>query len=176
MDKKRLIVVLIIAAMLLLASVGTALAYMFKDTGDVPNEFIPGVVSCEISEEIKNDVKSKITVKNTGNIDAYIRVKLVTYWVNGSGDVVPKAPAEINFTPGSGWVKSSISNTYYYSVPVAPGAKIESLLGSSITLKEEDGYLQKVDVFAEAIQANPTTAVSSSWHVTVSGSTITSAK
>lgn len=175
MYKKRLIVVLIIAAMLLLASVGTALAYMFKDTGDIPNEFIPGVVSCEISEEFENDVKSKITVENTGNIDAYIRVKLVTYWVNGCGDVVPKAPAEINFTPGSGWVKSSSSNTYYYSVPVAPGAKVESLLGSSITLKEEDGYLQVVDVFAEAIQANPATAVSNSWHVTVSGSTITSA-
>ena len=175
MDKKRLIAISIVVCVLLLASVGTALAYMFKDTGDVPNEFTPGVVSCEISEEFENDVKSKITVENTGNIDAYIRVKLVTYWVNGSGDVVPKAPAEISFTSGSGWVKSSSSNTYYYSVPVAPGAKIENLLGSSIILAKDGEYLQVVDVFAEAIQANPTTAVRDSWLVNISGSEIVSA-
>ena len=175
MDKKRLIVILIIAAMLILASVSTALAYMLRDTGEVENDFISGIVSCEISEEFENDVKSKITVENTGNVDAYIRVKLVTYWVSGNGNIAPKAPSEINFTPGSGWVKSGSSDTYYYSVPVAPGVKIENLLGSSIILKEEDGYLQVVDVFAEAIQANPTTAVSNSWHVTVSGSEIISA-
>ena len=175
MDKKRLIAISIIVCMLLLASVGTVLAYMFKDTGDVPNNFIPGVVSCSIEEVFDGTEKSKITVTNTGNIDAYIRVKLVTYWEDKDGNVAPKAPAEINFTSGSGWVKSSSSNTYYYSVPVAPGAKIENLLGSSIILAKDGEYLQVVDVFAEAIQANPTTAVRDSWLVSLSGSEIVSA-
>ena len=58
---------------------------------------------------------------------------------------------------------------------MAPGAGIENLLGSSIILAKDGEYLQVVDVFAEAIQANPTTAVRDSWLVNISGSEIVSA-
>ena len=101
-----------------------------------------------------------------------MRVRLVSYWVDSAtGAIAAKPSPAVSFTPGSGWVAGSGSgNTYYYQVPVAPGDTTNELLGSEITLTSLDGLVQVVEVFAEAIQAQPTTAVTDSWGVTLSSS------
>jgi len=70
------------------------------------------------------------------------------------------------FTLGEDWIKGS-DDTYYYRLPVAPNASTKDLLGSDMTLTEKQGYLQVVDVFAEAIQSLPEEAVTTSWKVTL---------
>lgn len=182
-----------VALLLVLVLVcGTVFAYMFHRTEDKSTTFIPAQVSCEVQESFKDNAKSSITVQNTGNIDAYIRVRLVTYWVTGETDAngKPKVaakedPPELDFTPASGWIADSNNTdsdkTFYYQIPVGEKGSANDttpeLLSSSITLEmDSDGNRQVVDVFAEAIQAKPTTAVEEAWGVALSGTTITGEK
>lgn len=173
--KKTLNLRRLIPAALLLSLIlacGSVFAYMFMRTDSYITTFSPAQVSCDVSETFDGSQKSSITVKNTGNIPAYLRVRLVSYWVDGEGNVVPKDPPDLSFTVNSGWIKG-VDHTYYYTEPVEPNDDLD-LLASPIELIEQDGYRQCVDVFAEAIQAEPAAAVTESWNVTLdSGNTIT---
>ena len=154
---------------------GTVFAYMFHRTEDQSTTFTPAQVSCEVQETFKNNAKSSIKVTNTGNIDAYIRVRLVTYWVDSDGNVAAKSSPALSITPANDWIAGK-DNTFYYPLPVAAGDTTPELLSSSITLVvDADGNRQVIDVFAEAIQAKPTTAVEEAWGVTLNGTTITGA-
>ena len=167
--KKRLkthqLILLGILIALMLAC-GAVYAYMFMRTGTQSTAFVPAKVDCEVEETYGNNVKSSITVKNTGNIDAYIRVRLVSYWVDADGNIVAKASPTLSISPAAGWIPGS-DNIYYYSSPVEPTQAPLELLASPITLEEEDGYRQVVDVFAEAIQAKPVKAAEDSWKVDI---------
>lgn len=166
---------LILALLLLLAistAGGSVVAYMVKRTQFKENTFTPAVVTCELHEVKNADTtkKTSITVENTGNVNAYMRVRLVSYWVDpATGAIAAKPSPVVSFTPGLGWVAGS-ENTYYYQAPVAPGDTTNELLGSEITLTSLDGLVQVVEVFAEAIQAQPASAVTGSWGVTLNGS------
>ena len=75
----RKVIVLAIAAVLLLsATVTGTLMYLVSKTTAVTNTFEPAIVTCEVQENFDGTVKKDVTVKNTSNIDAYLRVKLVT--------------------------------------------------------------------------------------------------
>lgn len=158
--------VLFVSFLLVLTCIGGVYAYMFKQTDIVDNQFIPAVVKCEVNEDYDGHVKSSITVKNTGNIDAYLRLRLVSYWIDSNGNIVPKASEMPTFSVNSGWIKGS-DDTYYYNSIVSPNNSTGNL-SSSIQLKESsEGYKQVVEVFAEAIQAKPKDAVTQAWPVNV---------
>lgn len=161
---------LLIFSLLLVATmaIGGSMAFLTTQTNAVVNTFTPAQVSPKVEEDFNGTVKSSITVQNTGDIDAYIRVKLVTYRVNNDGDHIGGTAEIPNFTPGAGWVERD--GYYYYTRPVAPNDSTGNLLGTSITLQEytdADGGKQAIDVMAEAIQSTPASAVTSAWNVTV---------
>lgn len=167
----------ILAAALLVSLCGTVLAYMFRQTAPIDNPFEPAKVDCEVIEVTNNPIteKSSIKVQNTGTIDAYLRVRLVTYWVDGEGNVAGKASPPLSVTPTSDWITGP-NNTFYYKSPVNPTEFTSELLNGNITLKQDGDYRQVIEVFAEAIQSQPADAVTSSWHVTLdSNGNITSA-
>ena len=113
-------------------------------------------------------------MKNTGTIDAFIRVKLVTYRTNDQGQHIGGTASLPNFTLGKGWVK--YGDYYYYTLPVAPKEKPEADLISSITLEsytDVDGGHQAIDVMAEAIQSEPARAVGQAWGVSISQGSVT---
>ena len=152
--------------------VGGTLAYLFTNTEPVENIFTPSYVSCSVTEEFNGTTKRNVNVTNTGNIDAYIRVKLVTYRVNNEGDHIGGTAKIPPFDPGAGWVKNG--DYYYYTKPVAPGANPAAALINSIDLigsyTDADGGKQVIEVMAEAIQANgvaddSTKAVVKAWGV-----------
>lgn len=175
----RKVIVLAIAAVLLLsATVTGTLMYLVSKTTAVTNTFEPATVTCEVQENFDGTVKKDVTVKNTSNIDAYLRVKLVTYRVNDKGERIGGTAAIPNFTLGEGWFEKD--GFYYYNKPVAPDAKsANDLIGSSgITLKEytdADGGRQVIEVIAEAIQSVPTSVVADNWNVTVDANGVISA-
>ena len=86
--KNRRFHVLYLAAVILLslAIVGTVAAYMFRVTQTEENLFVPAQVSCAVYETADDAMtrKTGITVENTSNISAYLRLRLVTYWVDTS--------------------------------------------------------------------------------------------
>lgn len=174
MGKRTLKTALLVLVSLLVLLCGTTFALMFRQTEPLDNQFEAAVVSCAVVESFDGTTKSSIAVKNTGNIDAYLRLRLVSYWVDSKGNIISKPSQMPTVSVASGWVAGS-DNTYYYSQPVAPNVTTPDLLGAKITLVQEDGYLQVIEVFADAIQSKPEAAVTESWGVTLPGGNITAA-
>ena len=149
--------------------VGGTVAWLSTKSAPITNTFLPSKVACEVTESFngRTGVKSNVTVKNTGDIDAYIRVKLVTYRVNDEGDHIGGIAKIPDFTPGAGWVENG--DYYYYTQPVAPGEQPEISLIDRITLTDSyddaDGGKQVIEVMAEAIQSTPAKAVTEAWGV-----------
>ena len=158
---------MVIATVLLLAlAIGGTVAWLSTKDAPITNTFNPSKVACEVTEKFDGStgVKSNVNVKNTGTINAFIRVKLVTYRTNDQGQHIGGTASLPNFTLGKGWVK--YGDYYYYTLPVAPKEKPEADLISSITLEsytDVDGGHQAIDVMAEAIQSVPEAAVNAAW-------------
>ena len=176
MGNRTLKIALLVMLPLLALLCGTTFALMFRQTEALDNRFEPAAVTCEIAESFDGTTKSTITVRNTGTIDAYLRVRLVTYWVDSGGNILAGTPSVPGFSLGANWISGG-ENTYYYKTPVPPGGSTGNLLGSSISLAQdaETGRYQVIEVFADAIQSNPGEAVTKSWGVTLSGGSITAA-
>lgn len=167
MKKSRILSIILITISVSLMLCGTVMAYMFHQTQYEDNHFTPAYVSCTVEEEFDGQQKTSIKVLNTGNIDAYIRVRLVSYWVDTEGKIVAKPSEMPIINLASGWL-SGANNTYYYQSPVDDESSTNDLLSSTITLdKDMDGNLQVVEVFAEAMQSKPIEAVSTNWGVAI---------
>ena len=145
--------------------VGGTLAWLSTKSAPITNTFLLSHVSCSVTEEFNGTTKSNVNVTNTGDIDAFIRVKLVTYRVNDEEQHIGGIAKIPDFTPGAGWVENG--DYYYYTKPVAPGTKPAAALISSIDLigsyTDADGGKQAIDVMAEAIQSVPEDAVQAAW-------------
>ena len=159
---------MVIATVLLLAlAIGGTLAWLSTKDAPIQNKFLPTKVTCEVMETFNGStgVKSNVNVKNTGTINAFIRVKLVTYRTNDAGEHIGGTAEIPDFDPGEGWVL--YDGYYYYTRPVAPGGKPGTNLINSMTLTgsytDADGGKQAVDVMAEAIQSVPQDAVQDAW-------------
>ena len=152
-------------------AVGGTVAYLVTRTTPVQNTFTPATVSCEVTEDFDGTTKSNVNVQNTGDTYAYIRVKLVSYRVNASGQHIGGTATVPGFTPGTNWVQNG--GYYYYTLPVAPGSSpANDLIGETgiklTTYDDADGGKQVIEVMAEAIQSSPASAVQQSWpNVTV---------
>lgn len=159
-------------------SVGGTLAYLSTQTGPVVNTFTPSHVDCEVDEKFSDNVKTSIKVHNTSDIEAYIRVKLVSYRVNSSEQHVG-GTAPVTFTLANGWFE--YGGFYYHIKPVDANDNSDSSTsdltsnliadGSKIVLTgkypDSDGGKQVVEVMAEAIQSKPVDAVEKAWGITV---------
>ena len=168
--KNTRIITLLIALLLFSAlAVGGTVAWLTANATPVKNTFTPSNVDCEVTEDFNGTIKSNVNVKNTGDTEAYIRVKLVTYRVNEQGQHIGGTATIPTFTLGTGWVEHD--GYYYYTSPVAAGKAPAADLIDSITLEDEytdaDGGKQVVEVMAEAIQSKPANAVNEAWGVTV---------
>lgn len=165
MGKQTVKMVFLVLSLLLVLLCGTTFALMFRQTNALNNQFQAAVVDCEVSEEFDGTEKSQICVTNTGNIEAYLRVRLVTYWVEGEEKIVAKPSQMPSLPPVSeGWVEKN--DIYYYKYPVAPRGKTPPLFTGKIVLQQdENDYCQVIEVFADAIQSKPAEAVKESWGV-----------
>ena len=163
-------ITLLIALLLFSAlAVGGTVAWLTANATPVKNTFTPSHVACEVNESFDGETKSNVNVTNTGDTEAYIRVKLVTYRVNAQGQHIGGTAEIPPFKPGTGWVEHD--GYYYYTSPVEPGKKPAANLINSIELtgsyNDADGGKQVIEVMAEAIQSQPKDAVESSWNVPV---------
>lgn len=159
---------IVMATVLLLAlAIGGTVAWLSTKSAPITNTFLSSKVACQVQEEFNSTtgVKTNVNVQNTGDTQAFIRVKLVSYRTNDAGDHIGGTAEIPTFTPGTGWVKHG--DYYYYTKPVAPNQKPEADLTDSMTLtgsyNDTDGGKQAIDVMAEAIQSVPEAAVQAAW-------------
>ena len=154
---------LIIAlALILVLAVGGTVAYIFTQTGPVINTFTPTEAKITVDEKTNDNQKTEIIVKNNSTgVPVYIRVALVANMIDEAGNVTGAASVP-TFTPGENWKEGS-DGYYYYTKAVPVGGFTDNLLGTEMELSEN----MQVVVLADAIQAEPTTAVTQAWGVTV---------
>ena len=171
----RATAMLLATVMLFALAVGGTIAWLIDKDSPLVNTFDPSKVTCEVQEKFDGKVKSDVNVKNTGDIDAFIRVKLVTYRTNDAGQHIGGTAALPQFTLGANWVE--YNGYYYYTLPVAPGDQPATKLTDSMTLTESyddaDGGHQSIDVMAEAIQSVPAEAVGQAWGVSIALNSVT---
>ncbi|MBQ9978605.1 MAG: hypothetical protein IJP20_02295 [Clostridia bacterium] len=168
--KKSQKAIIIILALILFATVATSLAYMFKISEENKNTFTPAIVDCEMT----GNGASKVTIENTGSINAYLRIRIVTYWEKDDVIISESSPDFTVNGKEDNWLEGS-DNTYYYDTAVEPKAII--VFCESITLEQKDGYTAVIKIFGEAMQYLPQTAAENSWQVTIdTNGTITSVK
>lgn len=171
--KGRLTAMAIATVMLLALAIGGTVAWLSTKGDPIINTFNPSEVACQVEESFDKTTgeKRNVNVTNTGDTEAYIRVKLVTYRTNDQGQHIGGTAEIPAFTPGTGWVP--YGGYYYYTKPVAPNGSPENALISSITLtgsyndNDADGGHQAIDVMAEAIQSGPAQAVGEAWGVSI---------
>ena len=118
---RRLAALLISAALIAAIAVGGTVAWLSAKTSPTVNTFTPSHVSCSVEESFDGKTKSSVNVLNTGDTEAFIRVKLVSYRVNEQGQHIGGTADIPEFTPGENWVKKG--GCYYYTLPVKPGEK-----------------------------------------------------
>lgn len=140
---KKPLTLFVALVLLLTLTVGGSLAWLVSDD-HVTNSMEPGKVPIRINETVSNNVKSDVTVTNTGNIQAFIRVAIIANAVDKNGDVtVGTAPT---YTVDSNkW--TPIGDYYYYNGIVGPGGTTDPLFTDKVGF---DGG--EINILAESIQ------------------------
>ena len=78
MERKILKTAIFILSIVLVLLCGTTFALMYRQTQSVNNQLEAAYVACTVEESFNGQTKTEIAVKNTGNIDAYLRLRLVS--------------------------------------------------------------------------------------------------
>lgn len=151
--KMKSILLLALVAALLLGTVGGTVAYLVTSTGPVTNTFTPGVVDVEISDNVSNGVKSHIVVANNSNVDCYLRVAVVGYWVK-DGQIIEAWKDSDSLKPDHGWQLNSDDGYYYYNSIVKPTtATVTFMSGGYTQPSRDDGAHLEMDIMVQGIQA-----------------------
>ena len=170
--KKPVKLILILSSLLLTVclSIGTTYAYLLSRSETVTNTFTPGTAGNTIEESFENDVKKDVKVKNTGNINAFIRATIVITWQNNKGEVYPVLPEKgtdyaITLNPDNGWFENN--GIYYCKTEVAPGASTPVLIKECTQeiANAPKGYGLNVEILSSSIQSLPRSAVKDAWGI-----------
>ena len=180
-------ILILCAALVLLTAAGITTAYLFRKA-EADNPLTGAVVSCQVQEVLDKTLytgggqhigteKSEIRIQNTGNTEAYLRIRLVSYWVNAQGEPIGMASRLPAVSPSAEqWAAGSDGCTYYYRTPVAPGDLTEILCDpitlAAVTLEDGTVGYQVLELLTEAIQADPSRAVTEAWGVKLEQSVI----
>ena len=161
---KKLSAAAIAIILVVVMTIGGTVAFLMDSTESVINKFTPASSGITIEEKVKENCKTEIAVKNTGDTGAYIRVSLVANYYDENGNITGGA-AVPDFTLNSEKWFLGNGGYYYYKQPVAAGNVTDNLLESESKMQLKDNM--QVTVLAQSIQASPTSVVHDKWGVTV---------
>ena len=182
MKKHRNKYTLLLVCLLLTVAIAVSgtIAYIFTSSDPVVNTFTPVTPDSKIDETFENNVKSNVVVTNTGEVDSYIRSKVVVTWQDGEGNIYPvvpikdtdytisylsvKDPTTGTVTTTTDWILSA-DGFWYYKKPVAAGASTNYLIGEARQIKEckDTNYKLHIEILSQAVQSIPPAAVVEVW-------------
>ena len=169
MKKKRNLI--IILSILLLITVSTTIAFLSKKS-TIDNNFILGTVSTQVDETFENNVKEDVSIKNTGNVDSYIRAFILISYKDEDGVILTDTPIlntdySMTISNSTNWIYSNTDGFYYYKLPVEPNNNTDILIDECRELQSHNGKILNVDIITESIQATPADAVEEAWGVSI---------
>ena len=167
------VVVLAVAA--LVATIGGTMAWLTTHSEGLTNTFAPAKIEGEVKETFNSpfNTKNNVYIQNTSDVPVYVRVALVPTWVNAAQEPMaePCSLDDLDITWGDNketdwFVKDGY---YYYKTPVSADGET-SVLIQSATVKADKtpaGCTMNLQVLLQMIQAEPASAVTQAWGVTV---------
>ncbi len=168
--KVNVAVIAVLFLCIIAGTVGGVYAYLTAKTDPISNEFVPAKVSCLVEEDFAEGVKSNVKVRNTGNIDAFIRAVVVATFVSEDGKVLATAPKEsVDYFiqwGTDGWTQGQ-DGYWYHTKPVKPEETTVLLIESAYELSVPDGYRLHLQILATGVQSDPAIAVQEAWGVSV---------
>lgn len=165
---RRILLVFACVGALLITTNLLTNAWLLDSTQEEVNVFVPGTVTTEVEEEFDGETKENVYIKNTGNIDAYIRAAVIAVWKTEEGDISGTPVSSVDFPELpvlTGWFKGD-DGFYYHKEMVAPGALTSKLIGTFV-MPVKEGLMFELQIIASGIQADPPKAVTESWGITV---------
>lgn len=159
---KKLSAAAIAIILVVVMAIGGTVALLMDSTDSVTNKFAPASSGITIKEEVKENCKTEIAVKNTGDTGVYVRVSLVANYYGENGNITGGAKVP-DFTLNSDKWFVGNDGYYYYKQPVAAGDVTDNMLIGKMQLEDK----MQVTVLAQSIQASPTSVVHDKWGVTV---------
>lgn len=174
--RKESFALLVSAIILTLGIAGGTIAYLVDHDEPVINSFQPEKVSCEVTEQFEDNVKTDVAIKNTGTTDAFIRAKVVATWQDQDGNISAQPVKETDYIieyNNNGWFQKD--GYWYCKTKIAFDTPTPILIEKCTvdSTKAPDSCHLVVEILADAIQANPDKAVNKAWGVTASNGTLT---
>ena len=167
---KRSFVLLTALTVLMLGVVGATISYLVTSTTPVTNTFEYAKVTCQVTERFDGTTKENVQIKNTGNIDAYIRAVVIVTWKDAAGNVygqpVPTGAYEIKYNT-TDWTQNG--DYWYCKTAIAANASTDPLIlkcSKTEDANPPEGYDLSVEILADAIQSQPASAVQQAWGYT----------
>ena len=182
---KSILISILLVAVAVSALVIGVIAYMYRQSPELENVFVPANVTCTVRETFENNAKTSVKVENTGDIEVYIRLRVVAYWQDSKGNIVAKTSPTLKFDGEWGynstdWIYDKANQTFYHKKPVAVDGLTAELIPASksislepISTPDSNGiiftYNPVITFVAEAIQSLPKDAdgAVSKWGVTL---------
>lgn len=159
-------VIAILLTVLLFGSVTGTLAYL-QAQSHIGNTFTVAKLNMEINEEFNGEEKSNVTVKNTGDVSAYLRAAIVVNWKDADGNILPAETANYSMTMGSDWVQGA-DGYWYCKKAVEANQNSPALIETCKPTGVKANQRLCVDILVQGVQSVPVTAVEELWNATVS--------
>lgn len=167
---------LISLILVICVAVGGVLALLFTSTDTLKNVFEPSKVTTTVEEKFDGEVKQNVSIKNTGNIDAWIRAAVVINWVDEYGNIYGVPPVEgtdytITYDLSNGWVKGD-DGFYYWTKPVMSVEQDSTNCNTGVLIKTcsptspstaPNGYALSVEIIGSGIQSVPAKVFNDNW-------------
>ena len=163
--------------LLVLAVVGGTVAFLSAKTAPVVNTFNYSKSDIDIEENVDGGVKKNVTIKNSGDVDVFVRAQIVVTWKNLKTGEISAVPAQegtdYTMKMGSGWEQGK--DGFWYCT-----GKVAAKTSSAVLITEAkpaeghapEGYGLSVEILAQGIQAdglkNDKPMVENFWPVTAS--------
>ena len=142
MKNRKSVVALLLVA--IIGIVGLTVAY-FSNSTSITNEFETSEYGTDVIETFTSptgwqpgdETPKVLTVKNTGEVDEAVRIKVEEKWVNKNGQQLPltqdgNVAAQVHYINSSDWTRVDVDNEdyyyYYYNYKLAPDEETSELL------------------------------------------------
>lgn len=157
--RTRIVVLMLSLALVLTAAIGGTVAYLMDSERNTSNLLI-GKVACAVDIADNN---SHVTVSNTGNVPAYIRLAVIANWVSDTNpNAIHYTQPQVSTSNGAEWTLNN--GFYYYNTTIEANQAVT--LPICVNGTAPNGYKLQVQALAEAIQEN---AAADAWGFSPNG-------
>lgn len=161
--------VIVIVAVVSCSLIGGTIAWL-TSSSSLSNLFGVGTLELQIHETFENNVKENVYIENKGTTDVYVRAQIHAYYEDVNGTILSGTPIagtdyELIFGTSGKWIEKD--GMYYHTSPVKKDSEvlIQKCVERDTETHRAEGKYLVVDVIAEGIQADPSSAVETAWGI-----------